>query len=136
MRLSPDGRTLYLISNKDRDLPLSHGRLDQEGQPGPIEVLAARDDGELAGGAMNEQGTLVALLWNIAGRSELSFYDTVTGKTKAGPKLPAEIAGAPEFSDAGRRLDDFAGASFCERLGSRPRAQNSSLNSLKVRTLA
>lgn len=105
LRLSPDGRTLYLISNKDRDLTaFARVRLDQDGQPGPIEVLAARNEGELAGAAVNKQGTLVALLWNIAGRSELSFYDTVSGKTTPGPKLPAEIAVAPEFSDDGRLL--------------------------------
>jgi dipeptidyl aminopeptidase/acylaminoacyl peptidase len=105
LQLSPDGRTLYLISNKERDLTaFARVRLGQDGQPGPIEVLAARNDGELSGGAVNEQGTLVALLWNIAGRSELSFYDTVSGKIIPGPKLPAEIAGAPEFSDDGRRL--------------------------------
>jgi dipeptidyl aminopeptidase/acylaminoacyl peptidase len=105
IRFSPDGRTVYLISNKDRDLiALARVRLGQDDQPGPIEVLAARDDGELAGAEMNEQGNLVALLWNIAGRSELSFYDIAAGKIKPGPKLPAEIAGAPEFSDDGRQL--------------------------------
>jgi dipeptidyl aminopeptidase/acylaminoacyl peptidase len=105
IRFSPDGRTVYLISNKDRDLTaLARVRLDQDGQPGPIEVLVARDNGELAGAALNEQGTLMALIWNIAGRSELSFYDTATGKIVTGPKLPAEIAVAPEFSDDGRRL--------------------------------
>lgn len=105
IRFSPDGRTLYLISNKDRDLTaFARVRLDRDGRPGPIEVLSARYDGELAGGAMNEQGTLVALLWNIAGRSELHFYDTVSGKIIPGPKLPSEIAGALEFSDDGRKL--------------------------------
>ena len=105
IRFSPDGRTFYLASNKDRDLTaFARVRLDSDGQPGPIEVLAARDDGELGGAEMNEQGTSVALLWNIAGRSELSFYDTAKGKILPGPKLPAEIAGAPEFSDDGRRL--------------------------------
>ncbi len=102
---SPDGRTVYLVSNKDRDLSaFARVRLGQDDQPGPIEVLAARDDGELAGAEMNKQGSELALLWNIAGRSELSFYDTGAGKTKPGPKLPAEIAGALEFSDDGQRL--------------------------------
>ena len=102
---SPDGRTVYLVSNKDRDLSaFARVRLGQDDQPGPIEVLAARDDGELAGAEMNQQGSELALLWNIAGRSELSFYDTGAGKTKPGPKLPAEIAGALEFSDDGQRL--------------------------------
>jgi dipeptidyl aminopeptidase/acylaminoacyl peptidase len=102
---SPDGRTIYLISNKDRDLTaLARVRLGPDDQPGPIEVLAARADGELGGAVMNEQGTSVALLWNIAGRSELNFYNTASGKTVPGPKLPAEIAGGLDFSDDGRRL--------------------------------
>jgi dipeptidyl aminopeptidase/acylaminoacyl peptidase len=105
IRFSPDNRTVYMISNKDRDLAaLARVRLDQNGQPGPIELIAARDDAELGGAEMNEQGTLLALLWNVAGSSELSFYDTATGKTTPGPNLPAEIAAAPEFSDDGRRL--------------------------------
>ncbi len=103
--LSHDASVLYLISNKDRDLTaLARVRLDQEGKPGPIEILAGRDDGELAGAVMNDQGTLLALSWNIGGRTELSFYDTVKGKTIVGPKLPAEIAGAYDFSSDGRRL--------------------------------
>jgi dipeptidyl aminopeptidase/acylaminoacyl peptidase len=102
---SSDGRAIYLISNKDRDLTaLARVRLDQNGEPGPIEVLATRDDGELGSAVMNEQGTSVALLWNVAGRSELTFYDTATGKTTAGPKLPGEIVGGLDFSDDGRRL--------------------------------
>jgi len=102
---SPDGRAIYLISNKDRDLTaLARVRLNQNGEPGPIEVLATRDDGELGSAVMNEQGTSVALLWNVAGRSELSFYDPATGKTTPGPKLPGEIVGGLDFSDDGRRL--------------------------------
>jgi len=102
---SPDGQAVYLISNKDRDLTaLARVRLNQNGEPGPIEVLATRDDGELGSAVMNEQGTSVALLWNVAGRSELTFYDTATGKTAPGPRLPAEIVGGLDFSDDGRRL--------------------------------
>jgi dipeptidyl aminopeptidase/acylaminoacyl peptidase len=102
---SPDGRAIYLISNKDRDLTaLARVRLDQNDQPGPIEVLAARDDGELGGAVMNEQGSSVALLWNIAGQSELNFYNTTSGRIVPGPKLPAEIAGGLDFSKDGRRL--------------------------------
>lgn len=105
IKLSPDGRTLYLVSNKDRDLTaFARIRLDQQDQPGPIEILASRNDGELAGGVMNEQGTLVALLWNIAGRSELSFYETSTAKLIPGPKFPTELGGALDFSKDGKRL--------------------------------
>jgi len=102
---SPDGRSIYLVSNKDRDLTtLARVQLNQNGEAGPIEVLAARNDGELGSAVMNEQGTSIALVWNIAGRSELTFYDSATGKTVPGPKLPSEIVGGLDFSNDGRRL--------------------------------
>jgi len=102
---SRDGRSIYLVSNKDRDLTaLARVRLNQNGEPGPIEVLAARNDGELGSAVMNEQGTSIALVWNIAGRSELNFYDIATGKVVPGPKLPSEIVGGLDFSDDGRQL--------------------------------
>src|SRR5205085_11780398 len=49
LRFSPDGRTVYLASNKDRDLEaFARVRLDEAGRPGPVEVLASRDDAELS----------------------------------------------------------------------------------------
>ena len=105
LRFSPDGRTIYIASNKDRDLiAFARVKIDEQGQPGPIEILAARDDAELSGGAMDEKGSTLALVWNVAGRSEIAFFDTKTGKTTAGPPLPAEIAGGLEFSNDGQRL--------------------------------
>ena len=104
-QFSPDGRAVYFASNKDRDLiAFARVRVDEAGRPGPVEVLAARDDAELSGGVMNHQGTTFALGWNVAGRSELSFYDTATGKLTPGPGLPAELLGRMEFSKDGRRL--------------------------------
>lgn len=105
LRFSPDGRTIYVASNKDRDLEaFGRVRLDESGRPGPIELLATRDDAELSGAAMNDQGTTIVLVWDVAGRSELSFFDTKTGKVSPGPQLPAEIAGALGFSNDGQRL--------------------------------
>jgi dipeptidyl aminopeptidase/acylaminoacyl peptidase len=102
---SADGRTVYLASNKDRDLvAFARVRLDAQGQPGPVEVLAAREDAELSGLVMNEERTTAALVWNVAGRSELAFYDTATARMTPGPKLPSEILGGLEFSKDGRRL--------------------------------
>lgn len=102
---APDGRTVYLASNKDRDLlTLARVIIDERGQPGPVEVLAARADAELSGGAMNDQGTVIALIWNVAGRSELSWYDVQDQRMAAGPPLPAEIAGGLEFTKDGQRL--------------------------------
>ncbi len=102
---APDGRTVYFASNKDRDLlAFARVKIDEKGQPGPLEILAARDDAELSGSLINEQGTRIALVWNVAGRSELSFYDVNNNKLIPGPKLPAEIVGGMNFSKDGQRL--------------------------------
>jgi dipeptidyl aminopeptidase/acylaminoacyl peptidase len=104
-QFSADGRAVYFASNKDRDLiAFARVPLDAAGRPGAPEVLAARDDAELSGLVLNEQGTLAALVWNVAGRSELSFYDLKSGKLTPGPKLPSDIAGGLEFSKDGARL--------------------------------
>ncbi|MDQ3747476.1 MAG: S9 family peptidase, partial [Acidobacteriota bacterium] len=104
-QFSPDGRTIYFASNKDRDLlALARVKIDEAGQPGAIEIIAAREDGELSGGLMNDDGTMMVLIWNIAGRSELAFYDVKNNRVMPGPKLPAEIVGGLDFTDDGGRL--------------------------------
>lgn len=104
-QLAPDGKSAYVGTNKDRDL-MAFGRirLSPGGAPGPVEILAQRADGELDGLRLNKQGTMAALLWNIKGRNELSFYDLKAGKEIPGPRLPGEIVGALEFSRDGSRI--------------------------------
>jgi dipeptidyl aminopeptidase/acylaminoacyl peptidase len=102
---SPDGRTLYLASNKDRELiAFARLTLDSAGHPGAIEVIAARDDAELQEFAISEDGITAALVWNAGGRSELAFLDLASGATTPGPALPAEIALGITFSQDGKQL--------------------------------
>jgi len=109
---TPDNRTIYLTSNKDRDLAaFARVRLDAEGRPGAIEIIAARDDAEAAFAVMNEQGTTLAMVWNVAGKSELAFYDMRTNKVTSGARLPTEIVGGMEFSKDGSRLAFVASGS-------------------------
>jgi dipeptidyl aminopeptidase/acylaminoacyl peptidase len=102
---SADGRTVYLASNKDRDLeafgkePIGAG--DKHAN---IEMIASRDDAELGDFQINEQGTQAVLIWNVAGKSDLAFVDLRTGKMTAGPPLPNEIAFSPKFSHDGKQL--------------------------------
>jgi len=102
---APDGRALYLSSNIGRDrtafvrLPL-----DPEGRSGEPESLAARDDADVSGFAITDDGRIAAVVWNVAGRSELELLDLTTGERPPVPGLPAEIAGGPTFSRDGRRL--------------------------------
>lgn len=98
------GDTVYLTSNKDRDLEaFGRVRLNANGTPGAIELLAERKDAELDGFALNKQATMAALFWNVGGRTELALFDLATGKTVATPKLPGELAGGT-FSRDGSQL--------------------------------
>lgn len=102
---SPDGRTIYLSSNQQREMAaFARIRLTPDHQAGPIEVLVARDDAELQDFALNEDGTLVALLWNVAGRNELAFFDTRTNEVMPAPQLPGELVFDLAWSHDGRLL--------------------------------
>ena len=102
---SRDGQTVYLVSNKDRDLEaFAKVKLGPNGEPGPMQVLAARDDSELETVAINDQGTLAVLLWNVGGKSELSFFDLGSEKMSPGPTLPTEMVGGLAFSRDGKQL--------------------------------
>jgi Tol biopolymer transport system component len=103
--LAADGRSIYLSSDKDRDKSaFARIRIGGDGAVPAPEVIAARDDAELNGFDINDQGTTVALMWNVAGRNELAFVDLASGKLTPGPKLPGEIAGGLTFSKDGKRL--------------------------------
>jgi dipeptidyl aminopeptidase/acylaminoacyl peptidase len=105
-KFSADGRIVYLQSNKDRDrMAFAKVEIGKNNQPGEIELLAARDDAVLEHFALDHQGTLAALVWNIAGRSELELFDLATNQLKPAPAtLPAEVVGGLSFSPDGRLL--------------------------------
>jgi len=104
---APDGRAVYLETNAGRD-QIAFGRMelsaDGSGKPGKVTLLAQRPDAEIGSFALDEAGTTAAVLWNVAGRSELELMDLKTGRTTSRPKLPAEIAGGLEFSKDGKSL--------------------------------
>ncbi len=105
-KFSADGRVVYLQSNKDRDrMSFAKVELGEDNQPGEIKLLAERPDAVLEDFDLNYQGTLAALVWNVAGRSELEFFDLVTNNLKAAPaKLPAEVVSGLSFSKDGKQL--------------------------------
>lgn len=103
-RLSPDGKSVYVATNAGREMT-AFGRIDLAGgKPGPVEILAARDDAEIASFVLNDAGTQAVLLWNVAGRSELAFYDLKKKTLSAGPTLPGEVAGGTSLSKDGTKL--------------------------------
>ena len=102
--ISPDGKTIYLGTNKDRDLvAFARMSLNDDGSAGPVQVLAERKDAELDDITMNRDGTTLVLSWNVGGRTEMSLYDIKSGK-QTPLRLPGEIVFAPQFSRDGKQL--------------------------------
>ncbi|MEJ2535155.1 MAG: S9 family peptidase [Gammaproteobacteria bacterium] len=99
-----DDRTLLIATNIDREMiALARIDIDEAGRAAPFEIIAGRDDADLAG-MEGLGGGRVAVLWNVAGRSELTVHDIANGETLASPALPAEVAGQLDASPDGARL--------------------------------
>jgi dipeptidyl aminopeptidase/acylaminoacyl peptidase len=102
---SADGTTAYLLADKERDrVALARVKLDAAGKPGPLETIAGRDDADLADARITRDGKTAALLWNVAGKSELAFLDLATLQATPGPALPGGIVGGLAFSEDGSKL--------------------------------
>ena len=102
--LSPDGKTVYFGTNKDRDLvAFAKMTISADGTPGEVKILVERKDAELDDVTLNREGTVAALSWNVGGRTEMSLYDVKTGK-QTPLRLPGEIVSAVRFSNDGRQL--------------------------------
>ena len=102
---SPDGQRVYLVSNVGREMAaFTRVAIGPDGQPGPCEVLAARDDAELESFVITAEGTVAALLWNASGRSALTFFDLAASRTTGEGALPAEVVGGLTFSRDGGLL--------------------------------
>ncbi len=100
-----DEGTVYFVSNGGRDrFALARVRIQADGSAAAMEVVAARDDADLGDFEINEQGTMAALLWNVAGRNQLAFLDLATGQLTRGPELPADLARGLTFSADGKLI--------------------------------
>ncbi len=99
-----DDRSLLIATNIDREMIAPAGILiDEDGRAGAFELLVERDDADLAGMEMLSDNR-VALLWNVAGRSELTIHGLPDGEQLGSPTLPAEVAGQLSASPDGTRL--------------------------------
>ncbi len=104
-QFSPDGNRVYVSSNGGRDrIGFGYVELDKMRKPAPIKIFASRDDAEGDGAILDRQGKRAALLWNVAGRSELSFFDTASGRLSRGPKLPGDVTNTLRFAKDGSRF--------------------------------
>ena len=101
---SPGGNTIWLTSDQGRDR-VAFGRVElDDGEPGPIEFLVARDNADVSGFVLSRDGKVAALLWNAAGRAELELVDLATMKRRPVDDLPGEIVGGLTFSRDGKSL--------------------------------
>jgi dipeptidyl aminopeptidase/acylaminoacyl peptidase len=88
-----DNDTLLISTNIDQEMiALARIEIGPDGVPGPVKFIAGRSDAELSDFEIVSEGR-VALIWNAAGRSEMSYLDLDSGRMTDGPTLPAEIAG-------------------------------------------
>jgi dipeptidyl aminopeptidase/acylaminoacyl peptidase len=102
---SPDGSTVYLAEDKDRDrIALGRVKVDAAGQPGTLETIAGREDADLDDFKISPDGKTAVLIWNVAGRGELAFLDLATLQQTPGPKLPGGIVGGLRLSPDGSKL--------------------------------
>jgi dipeptidyl aminopeptidase/acylaminoacyl peptidase len=108
---SRDGKTMYAIANIGRDRQaFGTIAIGEDGAPGLIRYFAQRDDAVAETAVLSEDGSTAALMWNVAGKSELAFLDTASGKVRPGPVLPLDIAYVDEFSPDGGTLVITGGA--------------------------
>jgi len=103
--MSPDGSTVYVISNVDRDRQaFGTIAINASGHPSKIHYFAQRDDAVAENAILSDDGRTAALFWNVGGRTELAWYDVASGKLRPGPTLPFDLAFPGEFSADGRSL--------------------------------
>lgn len=105
-RVKFSGNDRLLIStNIGRErVALARIDLDENGVAGEPVIIAGRDDAELADFEILAGGQSAALLWNKAGRSELTYLDLASGELTPGPGLPAEIANGLLSDQEGEQL--------------------------------
>ncbi|WP_210481571.1 S9 family peptidase [Naasia sp. SYSU D00948] len=98
----PHPAVAYLVTDAGRPrrqlvaAPLAPG-----GRHDAPRTLAARDDAELEDIDADDAGTVLMLVWNVAGRSELELMDALTEERIHVPDLPGTVASDPVLSRDG-----------------------------------
>ena len=97
-QFSPDGE-IYMASNLDRD-KIAFGKI----KDGKIHVLSEREGSELQSFVLNKSGSMALLIWNVAGRNEVSIFDLISQKETGMLELPVELIGGVDFSSDDRHF--------------------------------
>ena len=108
-KLSPDGSAVYIVSNRDADKTyFAKVSLGPGGKPLSTQKLTSRDDAEVDDLDLAPDASSAFVAFNVAGRSDLAFFNLKRGRVQAvseriGP-LAGEIAGGLDFAENGKRL--------------------------------
>jgi dipeptidyl aminopeptidase/acylaminoacyl peptidase len=103
-RFVEDGTRMLVLTDGGRErAALVAVDVATDARPMYPEVLAERVDAELERFALTEDGALAALVWNVAGRSEVDLLDLATGKP-AGYSPPGDVVTSAVFSHDGDSL--------------------------------
>lgn len=95
----------YLITDAGRPrAALVAVSVHPDGTRGEVGILAQRRDAELEMIDADDAGTVLALVWNVDGRSEVELLDTATARRQAVPDLPGEVASSCVLARDGRGL--------------------------------
>ncbi|MFD1720769.1 S9 family peptidase [Amnibacterium endophyticum] len=106
VRPAPDGQAGPLYVYLASDVGLSRRQLiglpfGPNGHRGEPRTLAYRDDAELEAVDADDEGRLLLLVWNIAGRSELELFHTGTHERVPITGMPGLVATTPVLSRDG-----------------------------------
>ncbi|HEX9057922.1 MAG TPA: S9 family peptidase [Ktedonobacterales bacterium] len=92
---APDGRALYVLSNRDRErrapAALDLAASTEQHAHAPMRILSDAAWEAEGGLALSPDGTLLAYALNEDGRSRLIFHDLATGHTLPAPTLPTGV---------------------------------------------
>jgi len=103
-KFSPDGATVYLTSNKDKDnVYFAKVLIAPDGTPQPMMKLTFRDEAEVDDFAIRPTGTGAAVAFNTAGRSDLAII-ALDSLQLYPVKVTGEIIGGLDFSEDNKRL--------------------------------
>lgn len=107
-RFAPDGRTLYVLTNRDREF-LAPAALDLSATPqpdthAPLRLLVETTWDAEGGLALSKDGRSLAWASNENGRSRLVFFDVRAGRELASPLLPTGVVEGLSWSPDGARV--------------------------------
>lgn len=100
-RFGATSDVVWLAGNPGRDRHALLRVRIRDGKAGRFEPFSSRDDAELTGIALDHTRGAGYLIWNVAGRNELTYVSLDPFHQTSGRSLPADIVSDIEFAPTG-----------------------------------